>query len=62
MHFAFIGERVYCAIEFDKGLFEPRVMKSGVKFSDVEEMYCLFGLIETIIHEMNLNIRIWTKN
>lgn len=62
MNFSFIGERVYCAIEFNKGLFEPRVMKSGVKFSDVEEMYCLFSLIETIIHEMNLNTRIWTKN
>lgn len=62
MNFSFIGARVYCAIEFNKGLFEPRVMKSGVKFSDVEEMYCLFSLIETIIHEMNLNTRIWTKN
>jgi hypothetical protein len=61
MQFSFIGERVYCAISFDKGLFEPRVMKTGVKFSDVEEMYCLFSLIETIIQEMNLNTRIWTK-
>jgi hypothetical protein len=61
MHFSFIGERVYCAISFNKGLFEPRVMKTGLKFSDVEEMYCLFSLIETIIHEMNLNTRIWTK-
>lgn len=62
MHFSFIGSRVYCAIEFNKGLFEPRVMKTGVKFSDVEEMYCLFSLIEIIVHEMNLNTRIWTKN
>jgi len=62
MHFSFIGERVYCTVSFSKGLFEPRVSKSGVKFSDVEEMYCLFSLIEIIIHEMNLNTRIWTKN
>lgn len=62
MHFSFIGERVHCAVSFSKGLFEPRVSKSGVKFSDVEEMYCLFSLIEIIIHEMNLNTRIWTKN
>ncbi len=61
MHFSFIGERVYCAIKFNKGLFEPRIRKSGVNFNDVEEMYHLFGLIETIITEMNLNTRIWTK-
>ncbi len=34
---------------------------SGVNFKDTEEMYHLFGLNETIIHEMNLNTRIWTK-
>lgn len=62
MHFAFIGERVYCAITFSHGLFEPRIRKSGVNFEDIEEMYHLFGLIETIIHEMNLNTRIWTKD
>lgn len=62
MHFSFIGERVYCATSFTKGLFEPRIRKSGVNFEDIEEMYHLFSLIETIIHEMNLNTRIWTKN
>ena len=61
LYFSFIGERVYCAVKFNKGLFEPRIRKSGVNFNDVEEMYQLFGLIETIIHEMNLNTRIWTK-
>lgn len=61
MHFSFTGERVYCAIEFSQGLFEPRIFKSGIQFKDIEEMYHLFGLIETIVHEMNLNTRIWTK-
>ncbi len=61
MYFSFIGERVYCAIKYSKALFEPRIRKSGVNYEDVEEMYHLFGLIGTIIHEMNLNTRIWTK-
>ncbi len=61
MYFSFIGERVYCGVDFNKGLFEPRIRKSGVNFDDIEEMYHLFGLIETIITEMNLNTRIWTK-
>lgn len=61
VYVSFTGERVYCAIAFNKGLFEPRVRKSGVKFDDVAEMYQLFSLIEVIITEMNLNTRIWTK-
>lgn len=61
LHFSFIGSRVNCAIKFDKNLFEPRIMSSGVSFTDVEYMHELFGLIETIIKDMNLNIRIWTK-
>ncbi|MGE4289978.1 MAG: DUF3137 domain-containing protein [Salinivirgaceae bacterium] len=61
MHFSFIGERVYCAVSYNKGLFEPRILKSGVNFDDVTEMYHMFGLIETIINQMNLNTRIWTK-
>lgn len=61
MYFSFTCDRVYCAIKFNKALFEPRIRKSGVNYEDVEEMYQLFGLIETIIHEMNLNTRIWTK-
>lgn len=61
MYFSFKGENVFCAIPFSRNLFEPNIKKSGLNFSDVEEMYMLFSLIETIIHEMNLNTRIWTK-
>jgi hypothetical protein len=59
--YSFIGSRVYCAMSFTKGLFEPRMMRSGVKLSDIEEMHDLFKIIEVIIKEMNLNTRIWTK-
>jgi hypothetical protein len=61
MHFSFAGERIYCAISFNKGLFEPRIRKTLINFKDIEEMYHLFSLIEVIITEMNLNTRIWTK-
>jgi ABC-type multidrug transport system fused ATPase/permease subunit len=59
-YFSFIGERVYCGIEFNKALFEASMLKP-VSFADVEFMHSLFTLIETIITEMNLNTRIWTK-
>lgn len=60
MRFSFIGSNMYCGIPMSKNNFEPKIMKS-VKYSDVEEMFFLFSFIETIITEMNLNTRIWTK-
>ncbi|MEI6089218.1 MAG: DUF3137 domain-containing protein [bacterium] len=59
--YSFIGSRVYLAMSFTKDLFEPRIMSSGVKITDIQEMYDLFKIIEVIIKEMNLNTRIWTK-
>lgn len=61
VYFSFIDERVYCAMFFNKNLFEPRIMKSGVNFEDIEKMYKLFATNALIINELNLNTRIWTK-
>lgn len=62
MYFSFKGNSVYCAIPFNKNLFEPKISKSGVNFDEVAEMYHLFNLIEVIIKQLNLNTRIWTKD
>lgn len=62
IYFSFIGSRVYIAIEFFEDLFEPMIFSSGVNFEDMEQMNNEFSIIQTIISEMNLNTRIWTKN
>jgi len=62
VYFSFIGSRVYVAMSFNKDLFEPRLLKSGVRFEDMEQMNDNFSLIQVIINEMNLNTRIWTKD
>ena len=61
VYFSFIGSRVYIAMSFTQDLFEPRILKSGVRFEDMEQMNDNFRLIQLVIHEMNLNTRIWTK-
>lgn len=61
MHISFVGSRVYCAFGFNKDLFEPRTFSSGVNFKDIETVYDLFMINATIIKELNLNTRIWTK-
>ncbi len=62
MYFSFIGSRVFVAMSFSQDLFEPRLFRSGVRFEDMENMNQQLSLIEIIIHEMNLNTRIWTKD
>ena len=61
MYLSFTGTRVYVAMSFNKNLFEPKIMGKGVNFNDVEFMFNLFVMNETIVHELNLNTRIWTK-
>ena len=62
IHLSFIDNRVYCAIGFDKNLFEPTVWKSGVNKENIKFIYELFMINAKIIHELNLNTRIWTKH
>lgn len=58
LHFSFTRSSVYCSVPMRKDSFEPRVYR-GIRYREVEEMCSLFGLVETIITEMNLNLRIW---
>ena len=62
MHISFIGSRVYVAMSFTKNLFEPKIFSSGVNFKEIEFMYNLFMVNQTIVQELNLNTRIWTKD
>ncbi|MFA5330480.1 MAG: DUF3137 domain-containing protein [Prolixibacteraceae bacterium] len=59
--FSFVGSRIYFARSFSEPLFEPNLFRSGVNYSDLKEMFDLFGLISVLVQEMNLNTRIWTK-
>ncbi len=62
VHFAFVGTKVYIAMNFVSDLFEPRIFSTGVRFEDMEVMNNQFRIIQTLVHELNLNTRIWTKH
>lgn len=62
IYFSFVGSRVYFAKSIAGSLFEPNIFRSGVNFADAREMYDLLGMITTLIQELNLNTRIWTKD
>ena len=61
MYLSFVGSRVYCAISFNKELFEPTIWHSAVRYRQIRFMYDLFMVNKVIIEELNLNTRIWTK-
>ncbi len=62
IYFSFVGSRVYFANSISTELFEPNIIRSGVNYSDVKEMFDLFEMITVLVQELNLNTRIWTKN
>jgi len=55
VRFSFIDSRVYGAVSFEENLFNPRILRSGVEFRDVVEMYDLIKIVEVIIRELNLS-------
>jgi hypothetical protein len=61
IYFSFVGSRVYFANSISTELFEPNIIRSGVNYSDVKEMFDLFEMITVLVQELNLNTRIWTK-
>lgn len=62
IQFSFVGDRVYCSLSFKENLFEPKVFSTVLNFSDIQFMVDLFNISKTIISELNLNTRIWTKD
>ena len=61
MQMSFIDGKVYLAIFFQFALFEPTIWRSGVNIKELNKIFQLLNLNKTIIEELNLNTRIWTK-
>jgi len=61
VYMAFKNHRVYLGIHFDRALFEPGIASTTSREAIVE-MAGLFALADTIVRELDLNTRIWTKD
>ncbi len=58
---SFRDSKMYLAKPFSRELFEPKLSKTLIDPSLVEEYYEDFKLVLDIIDDFNLNTRIWTK-
>ena len=61
VYFSFIGSRIFIAISYSKDLFEPRVFKTLLDFTPIQEYYEDLQLAIGIVEDLNLNLRIWNK-
>jgi hypothetical protein len=60
--YSFIANRVYCSIPNKINLFEPPLFETFLDFDCVQRDYEVLRLFTDIVEDLNLNLRIWTKN
>ncbi len=61
LYISFVNSFLYVAIAYRKDLFEPNYFRKLTRFSIVQEFYEDLHLAISIVEELNLNNRIWTK-
>ena len=61
LYLSFVDSQLYVAISFTKNLFEPNYFQKLTDFKMVKEYFDDLHLVISIVEELNLNNRIWTK-
>ena len=62
LHLSFVEGCVFVAIPSSRDLFEPRVFRSILERSLLQDYLARLELTTDIVDELNLNTRIWGKN
>jgi len=52
---------VFVAVSYTRNLFEPRLFKTLLDFSPIRQYYEDLALAIGIVDDLNLNMRIWSK-
>ncbi len=61
VYISFIDQRMYMAIYYDKDLFEPSVFHSLLKYKIAMEYVTTLHLAVSIVQELKLNQKLWSK-
>ena len=61
VQFSFICGNMFVAIPYTKNLFEPRIFRTMLDFSPIYEYFQDLRLAVSLVEELNLNTRIWSK-
>jgi hypothetical protein len=60
IYLGFKGNRAYLGVNYERALFEPGIAAT-TSLEAIHEMAAQFALAEGVVHELDLNTRIWTK-
>jgi len=61
IYISFVDSKMYLGIPYSKDLFEPSYLKSLVNFNLIKTYFEDLVLVISIVDDLNLNLRIWTK-
>ncbi len=61
VYLSFVNSFLYVAIAYNKNLFEPSYFKRMTDFNIVKDYFRDIELAVSIVNDLNLNTRIWTK-
>ncbi|MDD3877689.1 MAG: DUF3137 domain-containing protein [Bacteroidales bacterium] len=61
IYLSFVDSKMYLAVPYTKDLFEPSYLKSLVNIKVIGSYFEDLQLATGIVDDMNLNLRIWTK-
>lgn len=59
--FSFVNEKMFCTVPNYVNLFEPAIFESFFDFGYFEKSYNALRYYNEIVDDLNLNLRIWTK-
>jgi len=61
IYLSFVGSKVFVAVWINRNLFEPKLFNTLLDFEPIKQYYEDLTLAIGIVEDLNLNIRIWTK-
>ncbi|HBY20405.1 MAG: hypothetical protein A2Y24_06625 [Clostridiales bacterium GWE2_32_10] len=59
---SFVNNKIYVAIEYARNLFEPDIFKTLYDFAPMQQYFEDLQFAISIVEELNLNTRIWSKS
>lgn len=61
IYLSFIGSQIYVAVSYPRDLFEPQYFKTMLDFAPIQEYFEDLQLAVGIVEDLNLNMRIYSK-
>lgn len=61
LYMSFVNSQVNVALPIMANLFEPKIFSSAMKTDYLQQYFNYLALVAGIVDELNLNLRIWTK-